>query len=63
MVHGGVHNAQFEKSFCLVYGSWGVRGVERAQLDRNGALLVLGACSAHVQWQSHDVMLQVLCTM
>ena len=58
-----MHVAQLEKSFYVVYGSWGVCGVARAPLDRICALLVLGACSANVPLQSHDVMLQELCTM
>eukprot|EP00966_Prymnesium_polylepis_P100462 2326770-Prymnesium_polylepis.1 len=58
-----MHATQLEQSFYLVYGLLGVRGVARAPLDRNGALLVLGACSAHVPWQCPDVMLQEFCTM
>jgi hypothetical protein len=58
-----MHIAQLEQSFYLVCGSWGVRGVARARSDRICALLVLGACSAHVPWQSLDVMLQQLCSM
>ena len=49
--------AQFEKSFYLMYGSLGVRGVARAPLDRIGALLVLGACGANVPQHAIDVML------
>ena len=58
-----MHIAQLEQSFYVVCGSLGVRGVARARLDRSCALLLLGVCSAHVPWQSPDVMLQELCTM
>ena len=58
-----MHVAQLEESFYVVYGSWGVHGIARAILDRICALLLLGACSARVPWQSPDVMLQELCTM
>ena len=63
MVHGGMHVARLEQSFCLMYGFGGFRGVARARLDRMCALLLLGTCSAHAPWQSLDVMLQELCTM
>jgi hypothetical protein len=63
MVHGGMHVARLEQSFYLVYGSWGFRGVARARSDRICVLLLHGVCSAHVLWQSPDVMFQELCTM
>ena len=34
MVHGEMHVARLEQSFCLVHGSWGFCCVARARSDR-----------------------------